>query len=209
MVSSMVMRKLWRSVRARGRSVQAGIAPLFARPLAMLLVLAVAMPLQAASERWQVVRAGTAKVGHVRILRSESAAVISDSEQLEVRLGAPGRRVTYRVRLETESLADGSLRRMLREVDASEGHSRVEAIVVGEALEVSHIMTGARCQADNMPCVFGEACARCTLCTHLRAPPIARAARRLLTFSHGREGCDIPGRGGAELHRAGLRGARR
>ena len=42
----------------------------------------------------------------------------------------------YRVIVETESAPDGALRRVSREVQTSEGHSRVEARVVGDALEV-------------------------------------------------------------------------
>jgi len=45
--------------------------------------------------------------------------------------------VRYRVQLDTESGADGVLRRMLREVDASEGHSRVEVRAVGDDLELN------------------------------------------------------------------------
>ncbi|HEU4589598.1 MAG TPA: transglutaminase-like domain-containing protein [Steroidobacteraceae bacterium] len=109
-------------------------------PMAMIMLLAmlIAAPAHAADERWQVVRAEQTKVGHVRIVRSENGATIFDSEQLEIRLGRQGRRVLYRVRLDTESGSDGSLRRIAREVEASEGHSRVEAMVAGDDLEVSH-----------------------------------------------------------------------
>ena len=85
-------------------------------PMAMIMLLAmlIAAPAHAADERWQVVRAEQTKVGHVRIVRSENGATIFDSEQLEIRLGRQGRRVLYRVRLDTESGSDGSLRRIAR-----------------------------------------------------------------------------------------------
>jgi hypothetical protein len=114
------------------------------RPLVVLMSLLAALPLHAATERWQVVRAEQSKVGHVRIVRDDDGATIAASEQLEIHLGKQGRRVLYRVRVETDSGVDGSLRRLSREVAASEGHSRVEAIVVGEDLEVTRGLGRAR-----------------------------------------------------------------
>ncbi|HEX6398274.1 MAG TPA: transglutaminase-like domain-containing protein [Steroidobacteraceae bacterium] len=101
------------------------------------LIAIVAAPAHADADRWQVVRAGQSKVGHVLIQRSASESAITEAESLEVRLGKQGRRVRYRVQLNTESGADGTLRRMLREVEASEGQSRVEVRAVGEDLELS------------------------------------------------------------------------
>jgi len=75
-------------------------------------------------------------VGHAQIQRSESATGILESDRLEMQLGNTSRRVVYRVHVETESTVDGALLRMLREVDTSEGHSRIEARVVDGDLEV-------------------------------------------------------------------------
>ena len=92
----------------------------------------------AGTQRWQVVNANEVKVGHALVTRSASDASIVDSERVEIRLGKSGRRARYFLHYEVESTRDGSLRRMLREVQTSEGHSRVEAVVVGDDLDVSH-----------------------------------------------------------------------
>jgi hypothetical protein len=105
--------------------------------IAALIAALIAMPAHADADRWQVVRAGESKVGHVLIQRSAGESTIIETERLEVRLGKQGRRVRYRVQLNTESSADGSLRRLLREVEASEGHSRVEVRAMGDDLELS------------------------------------------------------------------------
>ena len=105
--------------------------------IAASIVMLIAVPAHADADRWQVVRAEQSKVGHVLIQRSVSGSGITETERLEVRLGKQGRRVRYRVQLDTESGADGVLRRMLREVDASEGHSRVEVRAVGDDLELN------------------------------------------------------------------------
>jgi hypothetical protein len=115
-----------------------------ARIAGLIAILAASALHAAESERWQVVRAGDVKVGHVQIKRAASDSGIAESERLEVRLGKPGRRVNYRVQLDTESGADGDLRRISREVEASEGHSLVAARVIGDDLEVSHGLGRAR-----------------------------------------------------------------
>jgi hypothetical protein len=94
--------------------------------------------------RWQVVNADRIKVGHAEITRAESAAVVVVDERLELRLGKTGRRVHYRIRVETESAPDGTLRRLLREVQASEGDSRIEARVTGDDLEITRGVGEAR-----------------------------------------------------------------
>lgn len=105
--------------------------------IAAWVVILIAPPALADADRWQLVRAADIKVGHVLIQRTTSDTGVTESEHLEVRLGKQGRRVRYRVRLDTESNADGSLRRMVREVEASEGRSRVEVRAVGDAIELS------------------------------------------------------------------------
>ena len=85
-----------------------------ARIAGLIAILAASALHAAESERWQVVRAGDVKVGHVQIRRIESDSGIAEIERLEVRLGKPGRRVNYRVNLDTESSADGDLRRISR-----------------------------------------------------------------------------------------------
>lgn len=92
----------------------------------------------ATTQRWQVVNANEIKVGHALVTRTVSDTSIVDSERVEIRLGKTGRRARYRLHFEVESAPNGSLRRMLREVETSEGHSRVEAVVAGDDLEVSH-----------------------------------------------------------------------
>jgi len=89
------------------------------------------------SDRWQVVTANGTKVGHARVTRSATDAGVVETERVEFLLGKSGRRVRYRMLLETRSAPDGSLQRLLREVDTREGHSRVEMVVAGEDLEVT------------------------------------------------------------------------
>ena len=101
-------------------------------------VTAHAAETQSGTQRWQVVNANEMKVGHARVTRTVSETRIIDSERVEIRLGKTGRRARYLLNFEVESAPDGALRRMLREVETREGHSRVEAVVVGEDLDVSH-----------------------------------------------------------------------
>jgi hypothetical protein len=101
------------------------------------LVLASAAA-SAESHRWQSVLAGERKVGQVEISRSKADGRILETETLTLALGAPGRRVTYRVVQSTESAEDGSLLRATREVKTREGHLLVEARVVGDDLQVSN-----------------------------------------------------------------------
>jgi transglutaminase-like putative cysteine protease len=98
----------------------------------------------APSQRWQVVNADQVKVGRVSIARTSSDSGIVATEILEVRLGSSERRVRYRVIVETESSRDGSLRRLSREVFSREAHSRIEARVVDQDLEVTHGLDRAR-----------------------------------------------------------------
>ena len=103
------------------------------------VVLCVATSTYAAeTQRWQVVNANEVKVGHALVTRMLSESSVLDSENVEIRFGKSGRRARYHLHFESESAPDGSLRRILREVETGEGHSRVEAIVVGEDLDVSH-----------------------------------------------------------------------
>jgi len=92
------------------------------------------------SHQWQRVLSGERKVGQVEITRQEVEGRVLESETFLLELGAPGRRVTYRVHQLTESAADGSLLHSVREVKTSEGHFLVEARVVDEDLQVA---TGA------------------------------------------------------------------
>jgi hypothetical protein len=108
----------------------------FALGLAIFVLSAGAA--SADSHRWQRVLAGERKVGQVEVTRREAEGRIFETETLVLELGAPGRHVTYRVLQSTESAADGSLLRMVREVKTREGHFLVEALVVGEDLQVSN-----------------------------------------------------------------------
>lgn len=109
-----------------------------ARIAGLMLCVLVARVESAETQRWQVVNANDLKVGHAWVTRLVGESGVIDSERVEIQLGKPGRRVRYRLHFETESAPDGSLRRMLREVETREGHSRVEAVAVGDDLEVSH-----------------------------------------------------------------------
>ena len=107
--------------------------------IAGLMLCALAASADAAeTQRWQVVNANELKVGHALVTRTVSESGVIDSERIEIRFGKTGRRARYRLHFEIESAPDGSLRRMLREVETAEGHSRVEAIAVGGDLDVSH-----------------------------------------------------------------------
>ena len=104
-----------------------------------LFACALAAGAQAAeSQRWQVVSANEIKVGHALVTRTANDSNVLESERIEIHLGKTNRRVRYRMIVETESAPDGALRRVSREVQTSEGHSRVEARVVDDALEVTH-----------------------------------------------------------------------
>lgn len=96
------------------------------------------------AERWQVVTANDTKIGHARVARSASEGGIVETERVEFVLGKAGRRARYRMLFETHSAPDGTLRRMIREVDTREGHSRVEAVVTGQDLEVTHGLGNAQ-----------------------------------------------------------------
>ena len=87
---------------------------------------------------------GERKVGQAELTRRESDGRVFESEVLQIELGATGRRISYRVELHTESAPDGSLLRSVREVRTREGHSLVEARVVGGDLEVSNGVARAR-----------------------------------------------------------------
>ena len=107
--------------------------------IAGLVLCALASRADAAETlRWQVVNANEVKVGHALVTRTLRDSSVLNSETVDVRFGKSGRRARYRLHFESESAPDGSLRRMLREVETGEGHSRVEALVVGEDLDVSH-----------------------------------------------------------------------
>ncbi|HET9474378.1 MAG TPA: transglutaminase-like domain-containing protein [Steroidobacteraceae bacterium] len=90
------------------------------------------------TQRWQVVSANGIKVGHALVTRTVNDSNVTESERIEIHLGKTNRRVRYRMVVETESAPDGALRRVSREVQTSEGHSRVQARVVGDALEITH-----------------------------------------------------------------------
>ena len=108
--------------------------------IALSLALGVLAANAGAAEtvRWQSVSADDLKVGQALITRSESPEGIVESDRVVIQLGKSSRRVTYRMNLDTESAPDGALRRMAREVETREGHSRIEARAVGADLEVSH-----------------------------------------------------------------------
>src|SRR4051812_10251186 len=112
--------------------------------MSALLCLLAMSAAAADGTRWQVVNADRVKVGHAQITRTVSASGVVDEERLELRLGKTGRRVRYHIHVVTESAPDGALRRLLREVQASEGDSRIEARVVGDDLEVTRGMGEAR-----------------------------------------------------------------
>lgn len=91
---------------------------------------------QADEKHWQRVMDGERKVGFLEHSRRTEGGQVFESEVLTLELGKSGRRVTYKQRVETQSKTDGSLVRVLREARTREGHSRVEARVVGADLMV-------------------------------------------------------------------------
>ncbi|MDF3022627.1 MAG: hypothetical protein K0Q92_3930 [Steroidobacteraceae bacterium] len=91
---------------------------------------------QADEKHWQRVMDGDRKVGFIEHSRRRDGGQVFESEVLTLELGKSGRRVTYQQRIDTQSTADGSLVRLLREARTREGHSRVEARVVGADLVV-------------------------------------------------------------------------
>ena len=100
-----------------------------------------------ADHRWQRVLAGERKIGHTEITRRQEGERILETEQVAIQLGAPGRRVVYRMNIDTESSTDGALLRLRREVKTREGHSVVDARVQGEDLIVANgIGRGVRTQ---------------------------------------------------------------
>src|SRR5689334_18002901 len=88
-------------------------------------------------KRWQRVMSGDTKVGMVEHTRRVEGDRVFTSERLTLELGKTGRRVTYTMTLDTESTADGALVRVVRDAVTREGHSRIEARVVGADLQVS------------------------------------------------------------------------
>ena len=109
-----------------------------ARIAVSALLCALILPAHAAENvRWEVVKANGVKVGHVRITRNESDTGIVETEDTDIRLGKSARRVHYLLHVVTETAPDASLRRMVREVVASEGHSRIEARAEGDDLVVT------------------------------------------------------------------------
>ena len=104
----------------------------------LAFVVLAASAANADSHRWQRVLAGDRKVGQVEITRREAAGISVETETLVLELGAPGRRVSYRVVQSTESAADGALLRSAREVKTREAHFLVEARVLGDDLEVAN-----------------------------------------------------------------------
>ncbi|HEV7609790.1 MAG TPA: transglutaminase-like domain-containing protein [Steroidobacteraceae bacterium] len=106
--------------------------------LALALVALPAAADDADSHRWQRVLVGEQKIGHAEITRREEGERILESERVEIQLGAPGRRVLYRVSVDTESSRDGALLRLKRDVRTREGHSLVDARVQGEDLLIAN-----------------------------------------------------------------------
>jgi hypothetical protein len=108
---------------------------------------AVAAPVES---RWQRVMDADRKVGMVEHSRRVEGDRVFESERLTLELGKTGRRVTYVVTLDTESTADGSLVRVIRDAQTREGHSRIEARVVGADLVVD-IGAGKQRQSSRLP----------------------------------------------------------
>jgi hypothetical protein len=111
---------------------------------------------------WQRVMSGDRKVGlveHHRIAEQDRVRVI---EMLTLELGAPGRRDTYRVRLETETGPDGALRRMTRESRTRAGHSLVQARTEGDELivEIGQAAPGATRKFQGASTLRGDEVAR-------------------------------------------------
>jgi hypothetical protein len=106
--------------------------------LGLAFVVLAASTANADSRRWQRVLAGERKVGQVEITRREVEGNIFETETLVLELGAPGRRVSYRMVQNTESASDGALLRSAREVKTREGHFLVEARAWGDDLEVAN-----------------------------------------------------------------------
>jgi hypothetical protein len=104
----------------------------------LAFVVLTASAANADSHRWQRVLAGDRKVGQVEITRRELDGRMLETETLVLELGAPGRRVSYRVVQSTESAADGALLRLAREVKTREGHFLVEARASGDDLEIAN-----------------------------------------------------------------------
>jgi hypothetical protein len=96
---------------------------------------------QAADTHWQRVMAGDRKVGYVEHARHVEGGKVTESERLTLELGRTGRRVTYRVSVTSESNADGSFLRLVRDSQTSEGHAHVDAAIEGADLVV-HIGHG-------------------------------------------------------------------
>jgi hypothetical protein len=102
----------------------------------VVLAMVAAPAFAQTSTHWQKVMTGERKVGHVEHTRRVQDGRVLASEQLTLELGRAGRRVTYQMRLETETTADGALLRMVRESKTREGHSLLDARVTGDELVV-------------------------------------------------------------------------
>lgn len=107
-----------------------------ARLALSLLLLGMSVAAPADERHWQRVMDGDRKVGSVEHSRRVDGERVFESEKLTLELGKSGRRVTYELRVDTESTADGALVHVLREARTREGHSRVEARVQGADLVV-------------------------------------------------------------------------
>lgn len=107
-----------------------------ARLALSILFLVMGAAAEANGNHWQRVMDGERKVGFVEHSRRVENGHVFESETLTLELGKSGRRVTYQVRIDTESTADGALIRLSREARTREGHARVQARVVGADLVV-------------------------------------------------------------------------
>lgn len=120
--------------------------------LVLSVLLFVMCPASAHAEErhWQRVMSAGIKVGSIERTRRVDGDQVHTLERFTMELGKAGRRVTYTVTLDTESSADGALVRMMRDARTREGHSRVEARVLGADLEIE-IGAGAHRQSRLLP----------------------------------------------------------
>lgn len=135
--------------------------------LGMLLAVMTATAAHAGETHWQRVMSGDTKVGMVEHTRRVEGGRVFTSERLTLELGKAGRRVTYHMTLDTESMADGALVRLVRDAVTREGHSRIEARVVGADLQVD-LGAGKLRQSRTLPGVAA----------HLMTDEYARGWRR-------------------------------
>ena len=115
----------------------------------LALLLAVSGTADADEKHWQRVMAGERKVGFMEHTRRVEGDRVFVSEKLTLELGKAGRRVSYRVSMENESTVDGRLLRMMREARTREGHSLLDARMVGADLVID-IGAGARKQTRTL-----------------------------------------------------------